>query len=59
MQGQRVELLVGTGAMCTRLPHGLLRGMGIAPTGRRSVRLASGEVKKFQTGEAYIEVEGI
>lgn len=56
---QEVELLADTGAIYTMLPEGVLRGLGIAPTGRRRFKLASGEVKEYSTGEVYMEVEGI
>lgn len=53
-----VELLADTGAIYTMLPGSVLRSLGIEKTGRRRFKLASGEVKEYPTGEAYIEIEG-
>ncbi|MCP8312945.1 MAG: Retroviral aspartyl protease [archaeon] len=56
---REVELLADTGAIYTLLPSSLLEGLAISATSRRKFKLASGEVKDYPTGEAYIEVEGI
>ena len=56
---QEVELLADTGSIYTMLPESLLKSLGISPTSRRRFKLASGEVKEYSTGEAYIEIEGI
>ncbi len=56
---REVELLADAGAMYTMLPESLLRALGITPSGWRRFKIASGEVKEYPTGEAYLEVEGI
>ncbi|MCP8309533.1 MAG: Retroviral aspartyl protease [archaeon] len=55
---REIELLADTGAIYTLLPSSLLKGLAIPATSRRKFKLASGEVKDYPTGEAYIEVEG-
>lgn len=56
---REVELLADTGAIYTILPESVLKDLSIKPSGIRRFKLASGEVKQYQTGEAYVEVEGI
>jgi len=54
-----VEFITDTGAMWTVVPGGILQKLGIEPTGKTRFKLASGEVRNFPVGDAYIEVEGI
>lgn len=54
-----VEFITDTGAMWTVVPAGILQKLGIKPTGETRFKLASGEVRHFPVGDAYIEVEGI
>jgi len=54
-----IELIADTGAIYTAIPANLLQEqLGIAPTGKRKFKLASGEVKDYPVSEAYIEIEG-
>ena len=56
---KEVELLADTGAIYSMLPGSVLRDLGIAPSGRRRFRLASGDVEEYPTGEAYMAIEGV
>ena len=47
-----IEVAVDTGAFLTTVPARLLRELGIAPTGKRTLRLADGRVIERNIGEA-------
>lgn len=50
--GREIEVAVDTGAFFTTVPARLLRELGIAPTGKRRLRLADGRVIERDIGEA-------
>jgi len=54
-----LELLVDTGAIYSALPEDILNKLEIKPMGKRSFKVASGELKEYKVGEAFIEVQGI
>ena len=55
---ERVEALVDTGSLYTWVPSGLLRGLGLAPTAKRSFVLADGRVIERDVVEAVIRLDG-
>ncbi len=52
-------MLVDTGAIYSMLPTKMLQSLGISPHEERKFKLANGDQKSFQTGEAYIEIPEI
>ena len=58
-QCKELELLADTGAIYSMLPGSVLRDLGIAPSGKRRFRLASGGVEEYSIGEAYILIGGV
>ena|SRR5579862_2600017 len=53
---KEVEVLVDTGAIYSMLPASTLKSLGLTSRSERKFKLASGDQKSFQTGEAYIEI---
>ncbi len=55
---REIELIADTGAIYTAIPKDILLDLGVRPKGKRKFKIASGEVKEFEIGEAYIEIDG-
>ena len=53
-----IEVAVDTGAFFTTVPARLLRELGIAPTDKRTLRLADGRVIERDIGEARATING-
>jgi len=53
---KEVEALVDTGAVYTMLPTSFLQSLDISPIGERKFKLANGDYRPYQTGEAYVEI---
>ena len=61
MDGQQVrdiEAIVDTGAAYTTLPPGLLREIGVEPTGQRRFLLADGRRVYMDYGRAWVTIDG-
>ncbi len=57
-KSKEIELIADTGAIYTAIPEDVLSELGIPPKGKRKFKIASGEIKEFKIGEAYIEIAG-
>ena len=57
-QAREVEATVDTGASFTTLPSGLLRELGIEPTGKRGFLVADGRRIEMEYGEARATING-
>lgn len=55
---REIEATVDTGAAYTTLPAGLLRELGVEPTGRRRFLLADGRRVGMDIGRAWVAVDG-
>ena len=55
---KNIELIADTGAIYTAIPEDILFDIGVQPKGKKKFKIASGEVKEFNIGEAYIEIGG-
>jgi len=54
-----VEFLADTGSIYTMIPESTLKKLDIEKTGARRFKIASGEIREYPVGEAYIEIEGL
>jgi len=54
-----VEFVADTGSIYTMIPEPTLRKLMIERTGLRRFRVASGEIREYPIGEAFIEIEGL
>ena len=54
-----VEFLANTGSIYTMIPESTLKKLEIERTGLRRFRVASGEIREYSVGEAFIEIEGL
>ena len=53
-----VDALVDTGASTTSLPSQMLKELGIDPIMQKSFRVAQGEIRYLDVGQAFIRIEG-
>ena len=56
---ETIEALVDTGATYTWIPRQTLDRLGIAPTGRRRLQLADGQIIERESGLVLVTVDGI
>ena len=56
--GDKIELLVDTGATYTSLPHDLLVRHGVPKLGKIKVKLANGKWVTKETGNVILKVDG-
>jgi len=50
------EFLAGTDSIYAMIPESTLKKLGIESTGLRRFRVASGEIRGYSVGEAFIEI---
>jgi predicted aspartyl protease len=55
---ETVEALVDTGATYTWIPRPMLERLGIAPTARRRLQMANGQVIEREAGLVLVAVDG-
>jgi len=58
-RSEDIEFLADTGSIYTMIPESTLKRLDIEKTGARRFKLASGEVREYPVGEAYIEIESL
>lgn len=57
-RSETVEFLADAGSIYTMIPESILNRLGIQKTAVRRFKIASGEIKEYPVGEAYVEIEG-
>ncbi len=55
---REMELIADTGAIYTAIPRNVLLDLGVRPKGKRKFKIASEEIREFEIGKAYIEIDG-
>lgn len=58
-KSENVEFLAETGSIYTMIPESTLRKLDVEKTGVRRFKIASGEVREYPVGEAYVEIEDL
>jgi aspartyl protease family protein len=58
-RSESIEFLADTGSIYTMIPGSVLKRLGVEKTGVRRFKIASGDVREYPVGEAYIEIEGL
>lgn len=53
-----IDALVDTGATWTWIPRPVLDRLGVAPTGRRALRLANGQTIERESGLVLVRLDG-
>lgn len=58
-KSENVEFLADTWSIYTMISEPTLKKLNIEKTGVRRFKVASGEIREYPVGEAYIEIEGL